>query len=178
MNIYIESIDNINIKDINLSLFKEEKLNHLKKIKNINHQKQSILGEYLLITHLPEYNLNYKDITIKYNPNNKPYIVGNPVYYNISHSGKYVVLAISKYPLGIDIQKIKPKPNFNSYLSKQFNIPSNSYFTTKMFTLIEAELKLEGSSIIHFNNTKLNFQYKFTSITYDNYIITICYSKE
>lgn len=38
----------------------------------------------------------------------KPYFPGNPFYFNVSHSGEYLALAISKEPVGIDLQKIKP----------------------------------------------------------------------
>ena len=37
----------------------------------------------------------------------KPYFDGNPLHFNVSHSGKYLAIAISKYPAGIDIQEPK-----------------------------------------------------------------------
>ncbi len=38
----------------------------------------------------------------------KPYLNGYPNYYfNISHSGEFVVCAISNNPVGIDIEQIK-----------------------------------------------------------------------
>ena len=37
----------------------------------------------------------------------KPYFEGNPLYFNVSHSGEYLAIAISKYPVGIDIQEPK-----------------------------------------------------------------------
>lgn len=37
----------------------------------------------------------------------KPYLQGSPICFNVSHSGDYLVLAISKNPVGVDIQKIK-----------------------------------------------------------------------
>lgn len=40
--------------------------------------------------------------------NGKPYIRGNPFYFNISHSHRYVVLLISDAPCGIDVQKQIP----------------------------------------------------------------------
>lgn len=175
MKIYIESIDNINLLDKDLNLLKKEKLEKINNIKNLNLKKQSFLGELLLIKHLPEYNLKYEDVIIKYNKNNKPYILGNPIYYNIAHSGKYVVLAISRKPIGIDIQEIKEKKYFRSYVSKISGLQASKILMTKLFTLGEAQLKLEGSSIIYFKDTKLKKDYKFTSITYKNYVISICY---
>ena len=34
----------------------------------------------------------------------KPYLAGNPLYFNVSHSGEYLALAVSEKPLGVDIQ--------------------------------------------------------------------------
>lgn len=42
---------------------------------------------------------------IRYTGNGKPYVEGNPVYFNLSHSGEYVILLIADQPCGIDIQK-------------------------------------------------------------------------
>lgn len=38
----------------------------------------------------------------------KPYIVGYPIHYNLSHSGRYVVLVVSEYDVGVDVQECKP----------------------------------------------------------------------
>ena len=37
----------------------------------------------------------------------KPYFEGNPWHFNVSHSGEYLAIAISKHPVGIDIQEPK-----------------------------------------------------------------------
>lgn len=39
-----------------------------------------------------------------YGPHGKPYIAGNPWYFNISHSGEYLILVQSRYEVGVDIQ--------------------------------------------------------------------------
>jgi 4'-phosphopantetheinyl transferase len=40
--------------------------------------------------------------------NGKPYLKDSDMYFNISHSGNYVVLALSKSEVGVDIEKITP----------------------------------------------------------------------
>ncbi len=40
------------------------------------------------------------------NENGKPYIKGNGLYFNISHSGEYVICGVSDKEIGCDIQKI------------------------------------------------------------------------
>ncbi len=47
-----------------------------------------------------------KDDQIQYGKHGKPYLVESEQYFNISHSGDYVVLAIDKYEMGIDIEQV------------------------------------------------------------------------
>ena len=37
----------------------------------------------------------------------KPYLEASPLHFNVSHSGEYVGIAVSEYPVGIDIQEKK-----------------------------------------------------------------------
>jgi len=38
----------------------------------------------------------------------KPYIVGTPIHYNLSHSGQIVALVIAENEVGVDVQEKKP----------------------------------------------------------------------
>jgi 4'-phosphopantetheinyl transferase len=40
--------------------------------------------------------------------NGKPYLNGSDIFFNISHSGDYVVLAVAGREVGVDIEKIAP----------------------------------------------------------------------
>jgi 4'-phosphopantetheinyl transferase len=44
---------------------------------------------------------------IKADENGKPYDVKGRFFFNLSHSGDIVVCALSKYPCGVDVEKIK-----------------------------------------------------------------------
>ena len=37
----------------------------------------------------------------------KPYLKDFPLYFNVSHSGEYLAIAVSKKPVGVDIQETK-----------------------------------------------------------------------
>ena len=41
---------------------------------------------------------------LDYNEHGKAYFEGNPLYFNLSHSGSYVALAYDKLDLGVDIE--------------------------------------------------------------------------
>lgn len=38
-------------------------------------------------------------------PQGKPFLPGNPVYFNLSHSGCWVVCAVSDRPVGLDVER-------------------------------------------------------------------------
>ena len=69
----------------------------------------SVLGRVLLYYGIEKnFNLNPKNPEIKFNPYNKPFFDGDPVYFNISHSAEIVVCAITDTAeIGIDIEQIK-----------------------------------------------------------------------
>ena len=46
------------------------------------------------------------NIEIRKNSFGKPYVYGASTYYNISHSGRYIVFAYDKNQIGIDLEKI------------------------------------------------------------------------
>lgn len=49
-----------------------------------------------------------EDIHFARTESGKPYAVGLNVHFNISHSGNYVVCAVSEDPVGIDVERIRP----------------------------------------------------------------------
>ena len=55
-----------------------------------------------------------EDFEIVREENGKPAIKGNPFYFNISHSGKYVFCAVSESEIGADIQEQKKENGDNT----------------------------------------------------------------
>lgn len=72
----------------------------LNKLQHIFSEK---LKEYAIHSAVPNARLNFF-----HGKHGKPYLLGGEVYFNISHSGKYVVCAISKFECGVDIECIRP----------------------------------------------------------------------
>ena len=44
----------------------------------------------------------------------KPYFVNSKIHFNISHSGNFVVMAVSDWNIGIDVQRLK---TYGAYLA-------------------------------------------------------------
>lgn len=100
-------------------------------------------GYYLL-----ESILKVKKEDLLVSKNGKPYIKDNKVYFNISHSHEMVVLAVSDFPVGIDVEYI---PNM------QYNLDNKTYtawlneepredkllYLTKKWVLKESYIKLK-----------------------------------
>lgn len=81
------------------------------KIKSFLHfkdAKRTLVGEILVRSILgKQLSLKNKDINIYYNAYGKPYIKIEGNYFNLSHSGDWVVCAFDSSPVGIDVEIIK-----------------------------------------------------------------------
>ncbi len=95
-----------------------------------------------------------RDNQITYNAYNKPLLVSENKYYNISHSGDYVVLAIADCNVGIDVEKIRKyhEPTVNKVFSTKqkeqllkIDGEKKDEMFTKIWTEYEAALKLKGT---------------------------------
>jgi len=67
------------------------------------HKKHHEAGQFLLRRALGDE--IYEQVEFAKNEHGKPYIVGLPIHYNISHSGYFVVLVTSDAEVGVDIQE-------------------------------------------------------------------------
>lgn len=80
------------------------------KFKNLDDKIRSLIGEILIRTLISQkFNIpNYK-IDIKENQFGKPFLNNKKNFkFNISHSDEYVICAIDKNNIGIDIELVKP----------------------------------------------------------------------
>ncbi len=68
-----------------------------------------LLGDLLIRSILIcKYGIKNEDITLSKNDYGKPFIYNLPnLYFNLSHSGEYIVCCLSNFPIGVDIELIK-----------------------------------------------------------------------
>ena len=145
--------------------------------------KSNINSKDLLNQVLLEYNItNYELI---YNKNGKPYLKGNPLYFNISHDKDICVLVISDKEIGVDVEYLTYKQSIvNKYFTKnEKDIMNNSnnllYDFTKIWVIKESFIKMQGKTILDglkkIDTTKLRKEIDI--IDKKEYLIAICRKK-
>ncbi len=194
MYIYYNNINNYSLKEyINyyneLSDYDKNKIDKL----IITRKKQSILARILLKNILKnKYNINYKDMIIKYNKYGKPFI--DNISFNISHSHDYVIVATSNKNIGIDIEMIRDynPTSMNLFCTdneiKYINNNQNKKLAYwKIYTLKEAYFKMLGTNLSNMKNVEFNILKNkitcvnnenlkiFVSTEINNYIFSIIY---
>ena len=88
-----------------LSKDRKEKVDRLKRQELAD--KQILIGAFLEHCLCDYLEISDNTIEFGYNDRGKPYIKGSKLHFNMSHSGDYVVLAVSDHPVGIDIERLR-----------------------------------------------------------------------
>lgn len=138
----------------------------------------TILAKYMLrkVFHIP-----FSAQHISYGRYGKPYLRDYPnVHFNISHSGQFVVCAVSANPIGVDVQVIVP---YQRDVAKRVcspeelmqieSSPDPSVEFTKCWTQKEAYVKMKGTGL--FNGLEMvdAFQNKVQTFKYLNAFVSI-----
>lgn len=123
------------------------------KFRNWDDSQRSLLGKLLLIEGLIRTgHVAEKMLEMKRDEFCKPYFSNGP-YFNISHSGKYIVCAISNnIPLGIDIEHIKEiniyemqgqwcEAEWNSIVSSKNSLATFYQFWARKEAIVKADGK-------------------------------------
>lgn len=118
----------------------------------------SLFGEFLVrYVLIRDYQINKKDIQLKYNEYGKPELAGvKNLHFNISHSGQWIVAAIDSSPVGIDIEHVAhidislfknhfSTEEYSSLIEK--TIPEQVPFFYELWTLKESYIKQTGAGL-------------------------------
>ena len=119
----------------------------------ISQRNESILGRVLLDKALTE--LGVGEYTVEYISNEKPVLRSEKgLYFNISHSGDFVALALAQDEVGCDIQEIReynPRVAKRNYCEKETqyieNSPHKDESFIRLWALKESVLKFTGKGI-------------------------------
>ncbi|MGW5982737.1 4'-phosphopantetheinyl transferase family protein [Bacillus mycoides] len=153
-------------------------------------KERTLIGE-ILIRYMISHYLNMKPdrVILKYNTYGKPYIEEDPAFFNLSHSGKWVVAVIDHKENGIDVQEIgKVDMNVakNFFLQREYlelmqlegEARANLFY--ELWTLKESYIKTIGKGLsiplnsFTFEKSKENQYQSFTgkkSIFFQTYNI-------
>ena len=116
-------------------------------------RQAGVIGKLLLQQGLADFRSICTLDDIVFNSYHKPYFLNGP-FFNISHSGKYVVCCIADIPVGIDIEECKDIQieNFKSiFTSKEWENIADYEYKNRMFyeywTKKESVIKADGKGI-------------------------------
>lgn len=166
-------------------------------------RKEHIGAAAVLDMALREYGLSEKNTELTYGEHGKPYIVNradtdSDIYFNISHSGDYVVCAVSDREVGIDIQKIgAAKKNIaeryftqNEYMHimNQPDEKSQNELFYRIWALKESFVKAVGTGMsLAFDSFEIKIddyvtvsqsyndsEYEFEERSIPGYVVAIC----
>ena len=160
-----------------LKSISEEQKEKALRFKNDKDQRRSLISSYLV-------NQLSKE-ELQKNPMGKPYYPNGP-YFNISHSGRYVVMAIANQEVGVDIEENVEKQIdvllklFNEAEIKMIKEHADFYY---LWCAKESLIKCMGSSIgkikevpsLPLNGLKTykEVDYQCQTFIYDKHIISI-----
>ena len=137
--------------------------------------EKNISSEDLLKKILKKYHIEYD---IFYNENRKPYIKNNPIYFNISHSGEYIVIVVSDKEIGVDIQEVTLKDNVVDRVctESEKKQPITPEYFTKLWVKKESYVKKLGIGLnFGLQNVDTTIIDTFDIYKVDNYYISVCY---
>ncbi len=153
----------LNIADLDeshLSLLKsnvsDQRRNRVEALYNSEKVKQQLVSESL-IRMVVRKEMGMKEIGFGTCPHGKPFIVGlSNFYYNLSHSGEWVVCATDRAPIGIDIEMVRPvnidlarlyfsTAEYRSLIGK--TEPEKNHLFFDLWTLKESYIKAKGGGL-------------------------------
>ncbi len=146
-----------------LPTYKKDKI---KKYKSYKAKINSIIGEIGLEDLLLRHNISYHDLKFYTNYYGKPYIGNNNIYFSISHSYDYIVTAISKKEIGVDIERIRNTSlnvinKIATEKEKEYILMDKRKIIERIFTIYtlkEAYFKMEGKDLKDILNVEFKIQ--------------------
>lgn len=190
----IEPLRNKAIFNAQIENITEGRLERIEKSQSTA-DKLRLMGSGLMINFIKT--KYFVDSDVATDKHGKPYFVNSDLKFNLSHSGRYVVAAVSDYEIGIDIQKKKAdkhriaEKNFLqgecAYINAGANDEERHQRFCEVWTLKEAYLKNIGMGLRKpLNSFEIVFrpegpvirnqtEFKCTQFKMnDKYIVSIC----
>lgn len=163
-----------------LSLITEERRAYLDTVSSKEKKLASVCGEWCIKELVSEFDdIKAEDVIILRTEKGKPYLKNLPFHISISHSSDLVAVAVSRFPVGIDVEKIKDRDlklcrkvctEKDNEIIKNSHNPIEDFY--KIWTAKEAYFKKEGTGIT--NLKAISYENIDCDHFFENeYIITI-----
>lgn len=154
--------------DLLFSYVDQKKQDRLKRYAKFKDARRSLVGELLLrIEMMKGFQIKNHEIMFAINEYGKPFLKGfDPFYFNLSHSGDWIVCAMNDTPLGVDIEKISPidfqiaqrffaKEEYENLMRKNESMRLNYFF--ELWTAKESYIKAVGKGFyLPFHSFSIN----------------------
>ncbi|MGE8513639.1 MAG: 4'-phosphopantetheinyl transferase family protein [Chryseobacterium culicis] len=152
---FINEANHQSLLDRYLPVFSQENKQNILRYRRWQDAQLSLLGKVLLQYGLKTY-YNISDIETDVLTNKKPYLKGNDLHFNISHSKDLVTCAIAEYALGIDVECNDQKISYQDFIfqmtDKELQEIQDSEDKMKHFfmywTRKEAVIKAHGAGMM------------------------------
>lgn len=197
-----------NFNEIDINCFKQyisrEKMIRVKKFQNNEDKIRGIYSELIIRKMIMDkFKINNDEISFGFNKYGKPHLEKHEnIYFNVSHSGQYVVCCLDNKAVGIDVEKIIPielegmKESFLSdleekYIYKQNKLEESINRFYEIWTLRESFVKCVGKGLsiplnkfyiyidkngqIRIDSKEFDSNYFFKKLLIDKqYIMSLC----
>ena len=194
IDVFIQNIDKVSPEEYNDFLLTLPKAmqKEVLKYREKEDRQRTLVGKMLLLNYL-KIDTSFTLFDIEKSLYHKPFIPNSNISFNISHSGKYVVVACTlSNVIGIDVEEMKEgisigefKEVFSleeySYIKKSKE-PLNTFYS--LWTKKEALLKAEGKGLlddiqaVKISEDKIVFKNrKYFTLSYElnNHLISLVY---
>ena len=127
---------------------------YILKYRNAIDRKLSLGAWRLMEEVLSKYGFSARNVTT----DNNGKLLCDGIYFNISHSGEYVLCAVSKTPVGCDLEKAENAPfeisdsvflpSERKYINEGQNIEDKTRRFFRLWTMKESYIKMTGEGLI------------------------------
>lgn len=167
------------------SLMENERREKINRFRFDEDKKRSVFGEMLAKKMIAKhFDKTYEEVIIKADETGKLYAENLDIHFNISHSGEFVICALSDKQIGVDIEKIRDiKDNLinhvctkdeKDYIIKNENEKNKRFI--EIWTAKEAYFKYLGTGITDLksiNTLDDEFISHLNRLFYKDYCISI-----
>lgn len=134
---------------------------------------KQLIGEF--------FGLDPLSLNFHYTERGKPYVNIPGVEFNISHSGDFALIGVSRFKIGVDIEKTNPNRNFKGLAEIVLSEDEKAWVFEKdtmqrfyqLWTLKEARLKCDGEGLAgHFPAATFDEDKGWGYCEYETYIFS------